>query len=59
MDPVTLSAISLGITTLMKVYASHTNKPPGWVPSEADWAEIEALSGKTAADYKREAVAAK
>ena len=55
MDPITIAAIAQIISTGLKLYANHTNKPEGWFPTEADWKEIELLSNKTAMDYKREA----
>jgi hypothetical protein len=57
MDQTTLTAISLIISSGVKLYAAHTNKPEGWIPGPQDWAEIELLSEKSAADYKREALA--
>ena len=55
MDPITIAAIAQIISMGVKLYAAHTNKPEGWVPTDADWKEIELLSSKTAADYKKDA----
>ena len=47
--------IAQSIVALVNLYATHTNKPEGWKPTEADWAEIDAWANKTPDDIKREA----
>lgn len=42
MNPATLAYISLGLDALIKLWAIHANKPPGWTPSAEDWAELRA-----------------
>lgn len=39
-DPMTLGLIALGIDTLLKLWATHANKPAGWVPTPEDWAQL-------------------
>ncbi|KAF0176455.1 MAG: hypothetical protein FD161_2994 [Limisphaerales bacterium] len=52
--PVILEVLKLGTD----LWRQHANKPADWVPTEADWEELRALAGKTAADYKAEAAKA-
>ena len=42
MNPASLAYIKLGLDALIKLWAIHANKPPGWEPSAADWAELRA-----------------
>lgn len=53
--------IAAGLLELFKLGTSlwrqHANKPPEWQPTEADWAELQAMAAKSAADYKAEAAA--
>lgn len=52
MDP-TSAAIAIGITTLLKLWADHKNKPEGWKPTGEDFDEMIAEATlKTAAYYK-------
>lgn len=55
MNPLTAYAISQGIAALIEVWRVHTNKPAGWLPTQADLTALLALNEKTAEDYKREA----
>ena len=49
------TAIATVIIAGLKIWAEHKGKPAGWIPTPQDWAELESLTDKTAADYKREA----
>lgn len=49
----TSTAIAIGITALLKVWAEHKNKPEGWKPGPEDFDEMIAEATlKTAAFYK-------
>lgn len=52
------TAIATVIIAGLKIWAEHKGKPAGWIPTAEDWAELEAATDKTAADYKREATEA-
>ena len=41
-DPATLALIGLGIDVMLKLWASHANKPAGWIPTPDDWAQLRA-----------------
>ncbi len=49
------SGIAQGIVALLEAYRLHTDKPEGWIPTETDWAELEAFAAKTPAMIKEEA----
>lgn len=49
------SGIAQGIVALLEAYRLHTDKPEGWIPSELDWAELEAFAAKTPEMIKAEA----
>jgi len=58
MDPVILLAISQGLSALLDIYKTHTQKAKDWVPTAQDIADLLALSeGKSAEDYKIAAAA--
>ena len=42
MNPATALAIKLGIESIISIWASHANKPPGWTPTAEDWAALDA-----------------
>lgn len=41
MNPAILPLIKVGLDALIQIWAAHTNKPHGWVPTAADWAELQ------------------
>ena len=41
MNAATAIALSLGAEHLIRLWAALENKPPGWVPSEQDWTELD------------------
>lgn len=60
MDPITLAAIATVIKTGIEMWARHTNKPPGWIPTKADFDEMEAFANeRTSQWYKDQAKASK
>jgi hypothetical protein len=42
MTPAAALAIKLGIESLISLWATHANKPPGWKPDAKDYAELDA-----------------
>jgi hypothetical protein len=42
MNAATAIAIKLGLEALIQLWATHANKPAGWKPTAADWAELDA-----------------
>ena len=58
MNPATAIAIAQGIAALIEIWRQHSNKPPEWIPTQADWEHLLALNEKTAQQYKDEAKAA-
>jgi len=41
-NPQALSLIALGLDALIRLWATHTNKPAGWTPTAEDWAQLKA-----------------
>lgn len=55
MTPIIASIIAELFKLGTDLWRKHANKPPGWEPTDADWAELEAQSSKTSEQYKAEA----
>lgn len=47
----TSTAIAIGITALLKVWAEHKSKPAGWKPGPEDWDEMIAEAELKTADW--------
>lgn len=56
MNPATAALAAQGIVALLEIFRIHTGKPAGWVPTAADWDELEQWADRTPADIKREAI---
>lgn len=56
MNPLIASTVLEIIRLGTALWRRHANMPDGWEPTDADWRELEALAGKSADDYKREAL---
>lgn len=55
LTPEQAAALSAILRGLIELWATHSGKPEGWIPTEADINDLLALNDKTPEDFYREA----
>jgi hypothetical protein len=56
MNQLTAALAAQAILSLLEIYRTHTGKAADWVPTEADWDELEAWAETTPEQIKADAL---
>lgn len=55
MTPIEAAALSAILRGLIELWATHSGKPEGWIPTQQDINDLLALNDKTPEDFYKEA----